>query len=152
MVYPVADNPMVFLHTSNLPGAVFVLAGLFMVVRRGRDGLVMLFLALFTVGCAGWIASGLLLSAHPVHSTALAGLVYIFFSRGDSGEKLYTALIVLYAFLVAWSGIYKGVYSPGDAAAGMFAGIACSGLAYTLFAWVVKNIVHLNILKHSARG
>ena len=152
MVYPVADNPMVFLNTPNLPVAVFFLAGLFMVVRKGRDGLVMLFLALLAVGCAGRMASGLLLSAQPAHSAALAGLTYVFFSRGDSGEKLYTAFMVLYALLVVCSGIYKGEYSPGDAAAGFFAGMACSGLVYTLFAWVVKNIVHFNILKHSARG
>ena len=50
-------------------------------------------------------------------------------------ERFYTVVVkVFYASGCLCSGIYAGTYFPGDAAAGILVGIACSGLVYTVFA------------------
>ncbi len=135
MVHPIDES---------LSAPVFFLAGLFMVVRKGRDGLVVFLLVLVAAGCAGWITFWAPPAVRPAQAVAFAGLVYLFFSRGDSVEKLYTAAVVLYAFLVSCRVIFTGPCCPADAVAGIIAGIGCSGLVYTLFAWIMKYSVSTN--------
>ncbi len=170
VVHPAADDLMVFLTKPKLSGHIFVLAALFMVVQRGWNGLMILLLALLAVGCADWITSGVLkplfqrtrpcfeleefrllinqtrsysfASSHAANSAAVASIIWIFFSRGDAIERVFTAVMVFYALLVAYSRVYVGVHYPGDIVTGALIGIACAGLVYTVFAWIVKNKVH----------
>ncbi len=135
MVHPIDES---------LSVPVFFLAGLFMVVRKGRDGLVVFLFVLVAAGCAGWITSWTSPAVRPAQAAALAGLIYIFFNRGVAIERLYMFLVVFYVLLAACSGIYAGAYSPGDAAAGILVGIACSGLVYTIFAWMMKYYVSID--------
>ncbi|NEX14649.1 MAG: phosphatase PAP2 family protein [Prosthecochloris sp.] len=175
LVHPAADDLMVFLSRPELSGHMMLLAALFMMVRRGWNGVIILLLTLLAVGCADWVASGVLkpffqrtrpcfeleecrlllsqtrsysfASSHAATTAAIAGTIYIFFSRGELVDRAYTAVMVLYALLVSYSRVYVGVHYPGDVIAGAVIGIVSSGIVYTCFTWIVKNVVHTGVLK-----
>jgi len=175
LVHPAADDLMVFLSRPELSGHMLLLAALFMIVRRGWQGVTILLLTLLAVGCADFVASGvfkplfqrtrpcfeleecrLLLSqvrsysfasSHAANTAAIAGTIAIFFSRGETVDRVYTAVMVFYALLVAYSRVYVGVHYPGDVIAGVVIGVVSAGTVYTCFAWVVKNVVHTGMLK-----
>ncbi|ASQ91519.1 phosphatase PAP2 family protein [Prosthecochloris sp. GSB1] len=171
-VHPAADDLMVFLTKPRLSGHIFVLAALFMVVRRGWRGVAILLLSLLAVGLADWITSGVFkplfqrtrpcfiledcrllvsqsrswsfASSHASNSAAVASMIWIFFGRGLLVEKTFTGVMIVYAFLVAWSRMYVGVHYPSDILAGALVGVCCAAFVYTVFAWVVKNYGNQN--------
>ena len=171
-IHPAADDLMVFLTKPRLSGHIFVFAALFMVVRRGWNGVAIVLLALLAVGLADWITSGVLkplfqrtrpcfaiddcrllvsqsrswsfASSHASNSAAVAAMIWIFFSRGLLVERTFTAVMIVYAFLVAWSRMYVGVHYPSDILAGALVGVCCAALVYTVFAWIIKNYGNRN--------
>lgn len=176
---PAVDDLMLFLTRTNLSFHLLVLAAAFMVVRRGRDGFIVLLLAGLAVGLADFTASGLckplfqrvrpcfalegvrllvdqprswsFASSHAANSAAVASIVWIFFRSGETVDKAFTALMVVYAILVAWSRVHVGVHYPGDVLGGIFIGIASAGIVYTVAAWLIKRIVHGEALRRITR-
>lgn len=127
---------------------VVLITALFIICRRGWDGVAILSLVL-TAG----IVSESMLSAltgsvlqeiglscpyGTAPYAAAAVIVYIFFSRSTVADTLFTALFLLLSALLAVSGIFAGMYSPGAAAVGILVGIASSGLVYTAVVSMVK--------------
>lgn len=174
LVHPAADDLMVFLTKVKLSGHIFVLAALFMIVSRGKHGLVILLLALLATGAADWITSGILkplvertrpcfaldgcrllidqarsysfASSHASNSAAVAAMIWLFFSRGILVERAFTAVMVFYALLVSLSRIYVGVHYPSDILAGIVIGILCSLAIYLVFSWLIKNVIQVGHL------
>ncbi len=168
-VHPAIDDLMVFLTNGRLSWPVFVFVALFIVARKGKTGFLLILFALFAVGLADFVASGLLkplvqrvrpcfaldhvrllihqphsysfASSHAANSSAVAALTWIYFHRGVLLEKLFTALMILYAMAVSYSRIYVGVHYPGDVLAGMVIGTGSALLTYLLFSWILKNII-----------
>jgi len=169
LVHPAADDLMVFLTNGKLSGHIFILAIIFMVFRKGKEGVLVIFLALLAVGMADFSASGILkplvqrirpcfalehyrllvtqtgsysfASSHAANSAAVAAVAWIFFHSGALIEKLFTAIMIVYAFAIAWSRVYVGVHYPGDVLAGMLIGVCSASLVYLLFSWIMKNFV-----------
>ncbi|ABB24970.1 phosphatase PAP2 family protein [Pelodictyon luteolum] len=167
---PSLDDLMVFLTSGKLSGHILALIVLFMLVQRGRNGLFPLLLALVAVGMSDYTASGVLkplvervrpcfalenvrllidqshswsfASSHAANMSAVATTVWIFFRRGPLIERVFTAITIAYAVLVAFSRIYVGVHYPGDVLAGMMIGALWASIAYLVFSWVMKNFVH----------
>jgi undecaprenyl-diphosphatase len=174
LVHPAADDLMVFLTRDNLSGHIYLLAILFFVIRMGKDGVPAVILILIAVGIADFTASGLLkplvqrirpcfaldhcrllvmqsrsysfASSHAANSAAAAAMTWIFFHRGLLIEKLFSVLMTVYAFLIAWSRIYVGVHYPGDVLAGMLIGIASAFLVYMTYSWLLKNVIHARVM------
>ncbi|NTW51982.1 MAG: phosphatase PAP2 family protein [Chlorobiaceae bacterium] len=170
LVHPAADDLMLFLTNWKLSAQILVLAATFMLVRRGKDGFVILLLLLIAVGIADFTASGIMkplfhrvrpcfaldgvrllvnqshswsfASSHAANSTAIASLVWIFFWRGALVDKAFTIIMIVYASLVAFSRIYIGVHYPGDVLGGMVIGLVSATLVYTAAAWTIKRFVH----------
>ncbi len=175
LAHPAADELMLFLTDAALSLPLLLLAGAFMIVRRGRDGLVVLLLAAIAVGIADFTASGILkplfhrvrpcfalegvrllvsqsrswsfASSHAANSAAVATTVWIFFRAGALVDRAYVAVMLLYGLLVALSRIYVGVHYPGDVLGGIAVGIASASLVYTVAAWIVKRYVHGSALR-----
>ena len=169
LVNPAADDLMVFLTSGRLSWHIFVLASLFMVIRKGKTGFLVIFLALLAVGLSDSVASGILkplvqrirpcfaldhvrllisqpqsysfASSHAANSTAVASITWIFFHRGVLVEKLFTGTMILYALSVSFSRVYVGVHYPGDVLAGMVIGIGSAFVIYLIFSWLLKNII-----------
>ncbi len=169
LVNPAADDLMVFLTSGRLSGHIFVLAALFMVIRKGKTGFLVILLALLAVGLSDYTASGILkplvqrirpcfaldhvrllisqsqsysfASSHAANSAAVATVTWIFFHRGVLVEKLFTGLMIFYALAVSFSRVYVGVHYPGDVLAGMVIGICSALLIYLLSSWILKNII-----------
>ncbi|TCD48195.1 phosphatase PAP2 family protein [Chlorobium sp. N1] len=166
---PAMDDLMVFLTSGKLSGHILVLIALFMLVQRGRRGIVPLLLALAAVGLSDFTASGVLkplvqrvrpcfaiehvrllidqshswsfASSHAANMAAVATTVWIFFSRGPLVERAFTAITLAYALLVAFSRVYVGVHYPGDVLGGMAIGVAWASILYLAWSWVMKNFV-----------
>lgn len=166
---PAMDGLMVFLTSADRSWPILLFIALFMLVRRGRMGLVPVLLALAAVGLSDYTASGILkplvqrvrpcfalehvrllvdqshsfsfASSHAANTAAVASTVWIFFSRGPLLDRAFTALSLLYAALVGFSRIYVGVHYPGDVLAGMAIGIAWASLCYLVYSWAMKNFV-----------
>ncbi len=175
LVHPAADDLMVFLTRVRLSGHIIVLAALFIVVRRGKSAFLVLLLALFAVGMADIVASGILkplvqrirpcfaldhvrllvsqprsysfASSHAANSAAVATVIWIFFHRGIFVEKIFTIIMMLYALAISWSRVYVGVHYPGDVIAGMVIGVCSAMLLYLLYSWVLKNIMQPRIMR-----
>ena len=169
LVNPAADDLMVFLTSGRLSWHIFVLAALFMVIRKGQTGFLVILLALLAVGLSDYTASGILkplvqrirpcfaldhvrllisqpqsysfASSHAANSAAVAVITWIFFHQGVLVEKLFTGLMIFYALSVSFSRVYVGVHYPGDVFAGMVIGICSAFLVYLVFSWLLKNII-----------
>ena len=175
LVHPAADDLMVFLTRVKLSGHIIALAALFIIIRRGKSAFLVILLALFAVGMADIVASGILkplvqrirpcfvldhvrllvsqprsysfASSHAANSAAVASVIWIFFHRGDFVEKLYTIIMILYALAISWSRVYVGVHDPGDVIAGMMIGVCSAMLVYLFSSWVLKNIIQPLIMR-----
>jgi undecaprenyl-diphosphatase len=169
LVNPAADDLMVFLTSGRLSWHIFVLAALFMVIRKGKTGFLFIFLALLAVGLSDFTASGLLkplvqrvrpcfaldhvrllvsqprsysfASSHAANSAAFAAITWIFFHRGVVVEKIFTGIMMFFALAVSFSRVYVGVHYPGDVIAGMVVGIGSAFLVYLCFSWIMKNVI-----------
>ena len=169
LVHPAADDLMVFLTRVKLSGHIIALAALFIIIRRGKSAFLVILLALFAVGMADIVASGILkplvqrirpcfvldhvrllvsqprsysfASSHAANSAAVATVIWIFFHRGIFVEKIFTIIMMLYALAISWSRVYVGVHYPGDVIAGMVIGVCSAMLLYLLYSWVLKNII-----------
>jgi len=178
LVHPALDDLMVFLTTFKLSAHIFMLAALFILVRRQRGGIAVLLIALLSVGLSDYTASGILkplvqrirpcfaldtcrllvnqshsfsfASSHAANSAAVASVVWIFFHRGEFVEKLFAVVMIVYAVLVGYSRIYVGVHYPGDVFAGMLIGCMSAALIYLISAWLFKNAVQSSMLKRGA--
>ena len=165
---------MLFLTNPKLSAHILVLAAAFMLIRKGKDGLIIILLLILAVGISDFTASGIMkplfhrvrpcfaldgvrllvnqshswsfASSHAANSTAVASLIWIFFWKGAPVDKAFTIVMISYASLVSFSRIYIGVHYPGDVIGGMFIGLAGASIVYTLTAWTVKNFVHGGIL------
>jgi len=170
LVSPAADDLMVFLSDPHLSLHILLLAAAFMLVRRGRDGLVLLLLAAIAVGISDFTASGIMkplfqrvrpcyalegvrllvnqphswsmASSHAANAAAVVTIVRIFFHGGPAADRAFALLMTLYGLLVAGSRIYIGVHYPGDVLVGVAIGIASALTVYTTAAWTVKRFVH----------
>ncbi len=168
--HPVADGFMIFASSLALPAITVCSAALFIVVRRGRDGAVILLLALLAAAIAGGLISGIYdplfertgsgaapwerrllvdrtrlpFPAHVLASNAAAfgAIAWIFFGRGPAVEKVFTGIVAASACLTAYAMVYVGVCYPGDVAAGAAIGVSCAFGVYTVFAWLLKNRIH----------
>ncbi len=180
LVHPVTDELMVFLTNGRMSWPVFVLAALFMVARKGKNGFLILFLALLAVGLADFVASGMFkplvqrirpcfaldhvrlliiqphsysfASSHAANSTAVATVTWIFFHRGVLVEKLFTGTMILFALAVSFSRVYVGVHYPGDVFAGMVIGVFSAFLIYLLFSWLLKNVIQPRLMRKENRS
>lgn len=169
LVNPAADDLMLFLTRAGQSGHIFLLAALFMVVRRGWPGVVIVLLAAMAVGLADFTASGILkplvqrvrpcfalegvrllvdqshswsfASSHAANTAALASAVWIFFHRGPLVERLFVATMISHALLVGFSRIHVGVHYPGDVLAGMAIGVASASLVWIGASWLYKNFI-----------
>ncbi|NTW68427.1 MAG: phosphatase PAP2 family protein [Chlorobiaceae bacterium] len=178
LVHPALDDLMVFLTTGNLSWHIGFLAALFIVIRRGRQGFLVILLALLAVGMADFIASGILkplvervrpcfaledvrllvhqsrsysfASSHAANSSAVAATTWIFFHRGERIEKLFTVLMIAYALAIGFSRIYVGVHYPGDVLAGMLIGLFSASFVYLLFSWIVKNLIQPRLMRNQS--
>jgi len=178
LVHPSADDLMVFLTRVKLSWHIILLAALFMIIRRGKSAFLVIVLALFAVGIADVVASGILkplvqrirpcfvldhvrllvsqpwsysfASSHAANSAAVATVIWIFFYRGPFVEKLFTIIMVLYALAISWSRVYVGVHYPGDVIAGMMIGVCSAMLVYLISSWVLKNIMQPRIMRRKA--
>ncbi|ANT66018.1 MULTISPECIES: phosphatase PAP2 family protein [Prosthecochloris] len=175
LIHPLTDGLMVFLTDTDMSWHIFALAALFMVQRRRLDGVMVLLLTLLAVGLADWITSGVLkplfartrpcfiidgcrllvdqgrtwsfASSHASNSVAVASMIWLFFARGDAADRVFTAIMACYAFLVAYSRVYVGVHYPSDILAGALIGVGCSLLLYAIYAWIVKNFMQRGHMK-----
>jgi undecaprenyl-diphosphatase len=176
---PAVDDLMLFVTRPNLSFHLLVLAAAFMVIRKGRDGFVVLLLAILAVGLADFIASGIFkplfqrvrpcfaldgvrllvdqsrswsfASSHAANSAAVASIIWIFFWNGKAVDRAFTALMIVYGILVAWSRIHVGVHYPGDVLGGIVIGMASAIIGYTAAAWLLKRFVHGEALRRIRR-
>jgi undecaprenyl-diphosphatase len=167
LVNPAADDLMVFLTKGNLSNHIFLLAILFIVIRKGKHALPVLLLTIAAVGIADYTASGILkplvqrvrpcfalehvrllvvqvrsfsfASSHAANSAAAATMTWLFFHRGPFIEKLFARFMFVYALLLSYSRVYVGVHYPGDILGGIAIGICSSLLLYVLVSWGFKN-------------
>ncbi|NTU59239.1 MAG: phosphatase PAP2 family protein [Chlorobiaceae bacterium] len=176
LVHPAADDLMLFLTNPMLSYHILLLAAAFILIRKGKDGLVIIPLLILAVGIADFTASGILkplfhrvrpcfalqgvrllvnqshswsfASSHAANATAIASLVWIFFWRGAPVDRTFTILMIVYAFLVAFSRIYIGVHYPGDVLGGMVIGLGSASIVYTATGWTVKRFVHNEAMRN----
>ncbi|MBM3422173.1 MAG: phosphatase PAP2 family protein [Chlorobi bacterium] len=169
MVHPALDDLMVFLTMFKLSSHLFLLAALFIFIRKGHSGFAVIAIGLLAVGIADYTASGILkplvqrirpcfvidgcrllidqsrsysfASSHAANSAAVASVFWIVFGRGERVERIMVFLMACYAFLVGYSRIYVGVHYPGDVLAGFAIGCFSGLLAYLLFSWAFKNVL-----------
>jgi undecaprenyl-diphosphatase len=170
LVQPANDDLMLFLTSPPLSFHIVILAASFMLVRRGRDGFIVLLLAAIAVGIADFTASGIMkplfqrvrpcfalegvrllvsqshswsfASSHAANAAAVAAIVWIFFWKGEPVDRFFSVVMILYGALVAFSRIYIGVHYPGDVLGGVAIGLSSAAMVYTVASWVLKRYVH----------
>ncbi|RXK87680.1 phosphatase PAP2 family protein [Chlorobaculum sp. 24CR] len=175
LVRPELDDLMLMLTSPKLSFHLFVLFGLFIFVRKGKDALYVVPLILLAIGLADYTASGIFkplfqrvrpcfaldgvrllvdqtrswsfASSHAANSTVIASLVWLFFWKGETVDKAFAVVVIFYAAMVAFSRIYIGVHYPGDVLGGIVIGLACAAVIYTAFAWFVKNFIHQRAMR-----
>lgn len=169
LVHPILDDLMVFVTSFRLSSHIFLLAALFILIRKGRSGIALLAITLLAVGLSDYTASGILkplvqrirpcfalegcrllidqphsysfASSHAANSAAVASVVWIFFRRGEPVDRFFVAVMTFYAVLVGYSRIYVGVHYPGDVLAGVMIGCTSAVLVYLAASWLFKNLV-----------
>jgi undecaprenyl-diphosphatase len=180
LVHPALDDLMLFVTNAKLSFHIFILATVFILVRKGKDALFVIPLVFLAVGIADFTASGIMkplfhrvrpcfalegvrllvnqsrswsfASSHAANSAAIACLIWIFFWKGEAVDKAFAATMILYAAMVAFSRIYIGVHYPGDILGGIVIGLASAALVYTSGAWIVKNVAHRKALQNGGKG
>ncbi len=180
LVHPAADDLMVFLTQSSLSGHILLLVALFVLIRGGKSGVLVIVLALLALGLSDFVASGVLkplvqrvrpcfaldhvrllvtqprsfsfASSHAANSSAVATLLWIFFHRGVLVEKLFSVIMILYALLISFSRVYVGVHYPGDLLAGMVIGVSSASLIYLIYSWVLKNFLQPRLMRQGSSG
>ena len=178
LVHPAADDLMVFLTRERLSGHIFFLAALFIGVRKGKEGFLIICFALLAVGLSDFVASGIFkslvqrtrpcfalehvrllinqtrsysfASSHAANSAAVASVTWIFFHKGELVEKLFTVVMILYGIAVSLSRVYVGVHYPGDVLAGIIIGICSASLVYLVVSWLWKNVIQLRIMRRES--
>jgi undecaprenyl-diphosphatase len=86
-------------------------------------------------------------SSHAANSAAIAGLLWVFFWKGELVDKVFTVIMIAYALMVAFSRIYIGVHYPGDVLGGIAIGLLSATFVYTAAAWMIKNVVHVRTMR-----
>jgi len=177
LVHPAADDLMVFLTQSSLSAHLLWLIALFVLIRAGKFGVLIILLALLSLGLSDVVASGILkplvhrirpcfaldhvrllinqprsysfASSHAANSAAVASMLWIFFHRGCFVEKLFAGTVILYALAISFSRAYVGVHYPGDLLAGMAIGVCSAALVYLLFSWLLKNVFQPRLMRRA---
>jgi undecaprenyl-diphosphatase len=180
VAHPALDDLMLMLTSPNHSAHIFVIFALFILVRKGKEALYLIPLFLLAVGLSDFTASGIMkplfhrirpcfalegvrllvaqshswsfASSHAANSAAIASLVWLFFWRGETVDKAFTVVVIVYGAMVSFSRIYIGVHYPGDVVGGIAIGIASAALIYTAFAWFVKNVVHRKVMQKGGAG
>jgi len=179
LVHPAADDLMVFVTQSSLSAHLLLLVALFVVIRGGKSAILIILLALLSLGLSDFVASGVLkplvqrlrpcfalehvrllvsqprsysfASSHAANTAAVASIIWIFFHRGVMVEKLFTGIMILYALLLSLSRVYVGVHYPGDILAGMVIGVWAASLVYLIYSWILKNVFQPRLIRHAAQ-
>ena len=178
LVHPAADDLMVFLTRERLSGHIFLLAALFIAVRRGKEGFAIICFALLSVGLSDFIASGIFkplvqrtrpcfalehvrllidqtrsysfASSHAANTAAVASITWVFFHRGVLVEKLFSITMIFYALAVALSRVYGGVHYPGDVFAGQLIGVSSASIVYIIVTWLWKNVIQPRFMRQES--
>ena len=178
LVHPAADDLMVFLTRERLSGHIFLLATLFIAVRRGKEGFAIICFALLSVGLSDFIASGIFkplvqrtrpcfalehvrllidqtrsysfASSHAANTAAVASITWVFFHRGVLVEKLFSITMIFYALAVALSRVYVGVHYPGDVFAGQLIGVSSASIVYIMVTWLWKNVIQPRFMRQES--
>ncbi|MEI7694239.1 MAG: phosphatase PAP2 family protein [Chlorobium sp.] len=178
LVHPAADDLMVFLTQSRLSGHILLLVALFVLIRGGKSGILVIVLALLALWLSDFVASGVLkplvqrirpcfaldhvrllvnqprsysfASSHAANSAAVATMLWIFFHRGVLVEKLFSFIMILYALLIALSRVYVGVHYPGDLLAGVVIGVCSALLIYLVYSWFLKNFLQPRLMRQAS--
>ena len=75
------------------------------------------------------------ISSHAANSFAVAFLVLLWIKK-----RWFTALMVSWATLVAYSRVYLGVHYPGDVMAGALWGAGCGIIVFLLSRWILSKL------------
>jgi len=75
------------------------------------------------------------ISSHAANTFGVAFLTLLWIR-----ERWFTAVMVSWALLVAYSRVYLGVHYPGDVLIGAIWGAGCGWLLYLLFRWVLSTL------------
>ncbi|NTV45727.1 MAG: phosphatase PAP2 family protein [Chlorobiales bacterium] len=176
---PVLDVVMVFLTSFSKSWFIAALAGLFILVRRQKEGAVVIFLCVLAVTLADQTASSFFkpliertrpcfaleevrllvrqvrsysfASSHAANTAAVAAVVWIFFSKSGRIDRIFSLTIIFYALLVGLSRIYVGVHYPSDVLGGIVIGVASGSIVYLLYSYSMKNFIHLRLSKTDGR-
>ena len=179
LVHPAADDLIVFLTQSNLSVHIFFLVALFVFIRDGKSAILLILLALLSLGLSDFVTSSVLkplvqrirpcfalehvrllvhqprsysfASSHAANSAAVVSMIWIFFHRGVMVEKLFTGIMILYALLISLSRAYVGVHYPGDLLAGMVIGVWAASLVYLFYSWILKNVLQPRLIRYAAQ-